>query len=187
MRDKDKLQLVDVDLIRQILAFDREAAHEYIAANGERLKEPGKRVLNPLYFMPRGPESRRRVFDGFWDEEPGFVLQGLINDAAFVGERLELDFWASRAYLDSPLSTETSTSRSLIPEWDSESDAHYYSKLFDLLEAPHVRLMVEGMKKNQKQIDPEKYTDYLKLEMLAAAVETSPTVKAAYIWDFRDY
>jgi hypothetical protein len=183
MRDKDKLQLVDVGLIRHILAFDREAAYEYIAANDERLKDPRGRVLNPLYVTPAGPEARRRVVYSFWDEEPGFILQGLINDACFFGECLELNFWASRAYLDSPLSTETTKSTSLIPQWEKDSDAYFHSKPFDLLEAKHLRLMADAMKKNQDQIDPEKCTDYLKLELFAAATETSSTTKAAYIWD----
>lgn len=181
-KEKDYLQLFDPPMIEQILSLDAEATWQFVLSNVERLKALESRDSPVMHAYPQGPERFRKMFFYFYEEDEQCVKQGLINDLAFIGERVPMNFWARCGYLDHPSSATVMTSRDLIPEWDEGSDAEAFSALFHVLDAGHVNLMTASMKTHRDQLDPECYVDQLKIDIIAKACCQNPTFRAAYIY-----
>src|SRR5512140_3300422 len=97
----DQLQLIDPDLIREIAALDAAGLRAFAT---ERLDELNK-VESPEFFLTYGFRSGgmkhfNKLFDERIDDDPDAMIQGLINDLAFIGKPVRLKMWFASGYLD---------------------------------------------------------------------------------------
>jgi hypothetical protein len=185
LKPSDSLQLIDLALIKRIVSLDAEGAWAFVLDNLDHLRSLDRFPIGCLYALEHGFDHFENCFYRDWHDDHESMLQGLINELGFIGEGVPLHFFARGGYLDHPSSTKVQTSRDLIPQWSRESDAQDRYCLFDVLDADHVGLMAEAMRKNRKQIEPDKYLDSLKIEVIEKACRKNPTLRAAYIYDPR--
>lgn len=182
MKEDDKLQLIDPDIIRHVAGLDADAMWQLML---ERLDYLGrlKGFHSPaLFALQYGMERFETMFFKFYDEDPDHVRWGLMNDLGFIGKPLHIGPWAASGYLDHASSAGVLTSRELIPEWDEDSEANVYHCVFDVLDAGHLDLIAASLDNFRNLGIDDELEKRLQVRTMAKAVRNDPTLRAAYIY-----
>ena len=201
MRPSDQLQLIDPETIRHVAGLESDGLWQLTLTRLDELKRLEGFHSPALHGLPRGMEHFEKCFWMFYDEDPDHVRWGLIHDLGFLGKPVRIDPWAASGYLDDASSAGVQTSRDLIPEFDDESEANVYGCLFDVLEADHLDLIADSVRRfenlgsiAEKRTGSEspgfstlnsQLSTRLKIDTMAKAIRKDPSLRAAYIYHQR--
>jgi len=182
MKENDELQLIDPAIMTHVAGLDADGLWQLTLERLDELKRLESFHSPALHGLSYGMEHFEKVFWMFYEEDPDQVRWGLIHDLGFIGKPLRIDAWAASGYLDHAWSADVTTSRELIPEWDEESDAHYFAVLFDVLDADHLDLIAGSLDSFRKLGFADDPAARLTVRTMAKTLRGDSTLRAAYIY-----
>jgi len=189
MKERDQLQIINVPLMASILEMDKAAIWRTILDNLDYIASREQKNSACMFAYPRGMEHFEKIFNRFYDQDPDYVLQGLIDDLCFAESKVRVGFFSRDGYLNDISSADVQTSRDLLPKWSDDSDAWTFYREFDVLSAEHIDLMAASLNANRHLVatTDEYATELLALKTMSATLRSDPTLNAAYLYETNYY
>jgi hypothetical protein len=182
MRD-DFLQLFDLELAKSILDLSEDEMWEFLLGRLEQIKEMKSHQTGIFYALPYGIEHFRKMFLEEFEYEPDGLQMTLVNDFCFIGEPINLGFYAISGFLDHGSSCDLVRYDSFMPEAEEETEAFYYQRYFYLAEPEHVQNIIKSLQKNVKNLSINKVEDIQKLKEIKRICSKQEHFKAAIVYD----
>jgi hypothetical protein len=179
----DFIQVFDLELAKSILDLSEDEMWEFLLGRVDQIKEMEHHQTGIFYALPYGIEHFRKMFLEEFEYEPDGLQMTLVNDFCFIGEPIDLGFFAISGFLDHANSCDVVKYGSFMPEADEETEAYYYQRYFYLLEPEHVQNIIKSLQKNVKNLSVNKVEDIQKLKEIKQICTKQKHLKAAIVYD----
>lgn len=190
---QDKLDLFNLSLAKQIAGFDEDELWEFFLEREEMMKEltdwnnPDRTykfnfhsVL--IHAYSHGKDHFRKMFLQYneYQEEYDVVIYNAVEDFCFAHDYVKLGYFAVGGFYDNPASCDVKTADDVMPKLTDEDELIWEKQNFYLLEAHHLKPIIDAMEKNFDAMTDNTREDIDKIKEMHRKLTVDPDWKAAY-------
>jgi len=195
---QDKLDLFNVALKDKIAGFEEDELRQFFLDREEMIKEvidwynPDRRYkFRPrsilIYSFIHGKDHFLKKFSEFTAsrEEYEAIIYNAVEDFCFAHDYVNLGYFAVGGFYDNPASCDVKTADDVMPHVSDEEELLREKQEFYVLEAEHLKGIIDSMEKNFDAMTDNTREDIDKIKSWFEICKADADFKVAYyFYDF---
>ncbi|MCD9189424.1 MAG: hypothetical protein LUM44_23635 [Pyrinomonadaceae bacterium] len=189
---EDKLDLFNVGLKDKIVGYADDELWQFFLDREEIIKElvdwnnPDRQYKFAFHSVliwsySHGKEHFRKMFLKYneYQEEYDVMIYNAVEDFCFAHDYVKLGYFAICGYYDNSASCDVKTADNVMPAVSNEDELIHEKQYFHLLEAHHLKGIIDSMEKNFDAMPDNTREDLEKIKEMHRKSTVDPDWKAA--------
>ncbi|HQU83037.1 MAG TPA: hypothetical protein PKY59_07940 [Pyrinomonadaceae bacterium] len=190
---EDKLDLFNVGLKDKIVAFDDDELWQFFLDREEMIKElcdwknPDRKYKFNTHSIliiayAQGIDHMRKLFLKYneYQDDYDAMIYTAVEDFCFAHDYVKMGYFATCGYYDNPASCDVKKADDVMPAVIDEEELTHEKQYFHLLEANHLKGIIDSMEKNFDAMTDNTREDIEKIKSWYEICNSDENFKVAY-------